>query len=47
MEHPEARWSQDEKKVPINQDAEVVPIYWMGQLVCSNRKLQGRLLDAA
>ena len=47
VEHPEARWSQDEKKVPINQDAEVVPIYWMGQLVCSNRKLQGRLLDAA
>lgn len=47
VEHPEARWSQDDAKVPVNQDAEVVPIYWMGQLICSNRKLQGRLIDAA
>lgn len=47
VEHPDARWSQDEDKVPINQDAVVVPIYWMGQLVCSNRALQGRLLDAS
>lgn len=47
VEHPDARWSQDEDKVPINQDAVVVPIYWMGQLVTSNRALQGRLIDAA
>jgi len=47
IEHPDARWTQDDDKIPVNQDAVVVPIYWMGQLVCSNRALQGRLLDAA
>ena len=26
---------------PINQDGSVTPILWMGNLVCSNRKLQG------
>jgi len=25
----------------INQDAVVIPILWMGNLVCSNRSLQG------
>lgn len=47
VEHPEARWTQDDDKIPINQDAVVVPIYWMGNLIVSNRKLQGRLIDAA
>lgn len=47
MEHPDARWSEDDEKVPVNQDAVVVPIYWMGQLVCSNRSLQGALIDVA
>lgn len=32
----------DELK-PYNQDAAVVPILWMGNLVCSNRNLQGVL----
>ena len=32
----------DEMK-PYNQDAAVVPILWMGNLVCSNRNLQGVL----
>jgi hypothetical protein len=45
IQHSEAQWSQDEDKVPVNQDAVVVPIYWMGQLVCSNRSLQGRCFD--
>lgn len=26
---------------PYNQDGEVIPILWMGNLVCSNRSLQG------
>jgi hypothetical protein len=30
----------DEMK-PLNQDGAVVPILWMGNLVCSNRSLQG------
>jgi len=47
IEHPEARWTQDDDKVPVNQDAVVIPVYWMGALVCSNRSMQGRLIDAA
>lgn len=47
MEHPDARWTEDDEKTPINQDAVVVPIYWMGQLVCSNRSLQGVIFDVA
>lgn len=47
IEHPSARWTQDEDKIPINQNAVVIPIYWMGQLVVANRALQGRLIDAA
>lgn len=47
MEHPDARWSEDDEKTPVNQDAVVIPIYWMGQLVCSNRSLQGVLFDTA
>jgi hypothetical protein len=47
IEHPEARWSQDDEKVPVNQDAVVVPIYWMGQMVTTNRSLQGVMFDAA
>jgi hypothetical protein len=26
---------------PINQDGDVIPILWMGNLTCSNRKQQG------
>ena len=44
-QHSQAKWTQDDDKVPVNQDAVVVPIYWMGQLVCSNRSLQGILKD--
>lgn len=29
---------------PINQDGSVVPILWMGNLVCSNRKQQGVMI---
>jgi hypothetical protein len=47
MEHPDARWTEDDEKTPVNQDAVVVPIYWMGQLCCSNRSLQGRIHDLA
>lgn len=45
MEHPEARWEQDDQKTPINQDAVVIPLYWMGQACTSNRSLQGRIHD--
>lgn len=29
---------------PVNQDGSVTPILWMGNLVCSNRKLQGVII---
>jgi hypothetical protein len=45
MEHPEARWTEDDEKVPVNQDAVVIPMYWMGNVCCSNRSLQGKLID--
>ncbi|WP_312809346.1 phage major capsid protein [Agrobacterium cavarae] len=46
-QHKDAQWSEDEAKKPINQDATVIPFYWMGNMVCSNRSLQGVILDAA
>lgn len=45
--HREANWSTLDTKMSINQDAEVVPIIWMGNLTCSNRSLQGKLIDEA
>lgn len=47
IEHEDAKWTEDDEKVPTNQDAVLVPIYWMGQLVCTNRSLQGRIHDLA
>jgi hypothetical protein len=47
VQHREAQWTTDTEKKPTNQDAVVVPIYWMGNLVCTNRALQGRLIDAS
>lgn len=47
VQHKEAQWTMDAEKRPTNQDAIVVPMYWMGNLVCTNRSLQGVLFDAA
>lgn len=47
FQHPEAKWSTEEGKKPVNQDAVVVPLYWMGNMATSNRALQGVLFDAA
>jgi hypothetical protein len=47
VQHKEAQWTMDDEKRPTNQDAVVVPMYWMGNLVCTNRSLQGILFDAA
>lgn len=47
VQHREAQWTPDDTKVPTNQDAIVVPIYWMGNMVCTQRALQGRMFDAA
>ena len=44
--HQAANWTQLDEKMSVNQDAEVIPILWMGNITCSNRARQGRLLDA-
>ena len=47
IQHSDAQWTQDDQKVPVNQDAVIIPIYWMGQLVCTNRARQGIMIDAS
>ena len=47
VQHKEAQWTTDEEKKPTNQDAVVIPMYWMGNMCCTNRDLQGVLFDAA
>lgn len=47
IQHREAQWTMDSEKTPVNQDAVVIPMYWMGNLVCTQRGLQGVLFDAA
>lgn len=39
--HRDADMTQVEDQRAINQDAVVMPILWMGNMVCSNRSLQG------
>lgn len=39
--HKDADLEVMEEMRPYNQDAAVVPILWMGNMVCSNRALQG------
>lgn len=39
--HEDANMTVLDQVKPYNQDAAVVPVLWMGNLVCSNRSLQG------
>ena len=39
--HKDAYMTVMDEMKPYNQDAAVVPVLWMGNLVCSNRSLQG------
>lgn len=41
--HPDADMTVMDEMQPYNQDGVVIPILWMGNLVCSNRSLQGVL----
>lgn len=45
--HTDANWTQADDKMSVNQDAVVIPLLWMGNMTCSNRSLQGVLLDAS
>lgn len=47
VQHREAQWTADEDKKPVNQDAVVIPMYWMGNMVTTNRARQGVLFDAS
>lgn len=39
--HRDADLETVEHKAPVNQDAEIIPIIWQGNMTCSNRKMQG------
>jgi hypothetical protein len=39
--HKDADMEEMSDMRPVNQDGSVIPILWMGNLVCSNRKMQG------
>jgi hypothetical protein len=41
IEHRDAAMTVNEEVRPYNQDAVVIPVLWMGNIVCSNRFLQG------
>lgn len=41
--HRDANLTVQEQMTPYNQDAAVIPVLWMGNLVCSNRRMQGVL----
>ncbi len=45
--HPDANWQAESDKISVNQDAVVIPMLFMGQLVCTNRARQGVLIDAS
>ena len=47
VQHAQAQWTADEEKKPVNQDAVVIPMYWMGNMCVTNRDLQGVIFDAA
>lgn len=39
--HKDADLTEMDEQRPVNQDGVVIPLLWMGNLVCSNRKQQG------
>lgn len=44
--HRDANWTTMDEKASVNQDGVVIPVLWMGQMVCSNRARQGIIIDA-
>lgn len=40
------QWTMDDQKKPVDQDAVVIPMYWMGNMVCTNRSLQASCSNA-
>ena len=42
--HKDADLTEVPEQRPVNQDGQVIPILWMGNLVCSNRAQQGVII---
>lgn len=42
--HKDANWTEVPEKSSVNQDAQVMPIIWQGNMTVSNRSLQGVML---
>lgn len=43
--HPNRNFTTDRKKMSVNQDAYVIPMFWAGNLTMANASLQGVLKD--
>ena len=42
--HSKRNFSFQDFQKPINQDARTAKIFWMGQLVCTNPRMQGMIV---
>lgn len=47
IEHADAKWGSDGERIPTNQDAVVVPMFWMGNMATDNRRMNSVVIDAA
>lgn len=45
--HEQRDWAQMDDKMPLQQDALVIPLLFAGNMTCSNRARQGVLIDAS
>ena len=43
--HKDCNWQEVEEKWSVNQDAQVLPILWQGNMTVSNRSLQGVVVE--
>ncbi len=41
--HPERNWSTEDKKAPVNQDAIVAPVFWMGEMTMTNARFMAAI----
>jgi hypothetical protein len=46
VEHTDARWGAEAERKPLDQDGIAIPYYWMGQMICTSRRHQGKLVAA-
>jgi hypothetical protein len=46
IEHEDAHWGAENERVPVDQDGIAIPYFWMGQMVCTSLRHQGRFVAA-